>query len=334
MKNHFFLLGACIVLASCSTGDGPAVSRMLGGSSQALVFLNCKAVSEDKIEFEFSKAVTVKTVDFSPELPIASVERGRTVGILLKENATPGMLVTADMVAEDEKRNSINVLVSFRTRNNHMPKLVINELCTEYANAAAGKKEEFIELKIKSAGNLGAMRVFILGNTKLTVYDFSPVEVKKDDYVVLHLRKWDELCKDELSDNLDVSRSVNSSPNARDFWIPGDKKLMQKAATTVYVLDQDDKVLDAVMLCATQDSPWAKDYYAEAASFLFEQGEWKSAEGQIASPTAAVNSSATTNTRTICRDETVEDTNTAKDWYITYTSCATPGKPNNPRRWN
>jgi len=336
-KIIYVLLAAFLFLGACSTGETAAASAaaatLKGDSSQAVVFLNCRAASEDTVEFEFSKPVTVKTVSFEPVLDVSSIQDGSTVTVTLEESPQAGMLFTADMLAEESNRNSINVLVQFRSRNNRMPKLQINELCTE----ASSEKVEFIELKMKSDGNLGAMRVVILGNStasKRTIYEFMPIEVKKDDYVVIHLRSVEESCINELNGDIEEARSKISSPLAWDFYMPGNTKLMQKAATTVYVLDQDDKVLDAVMISEKADSWWSKDYHAEAAELLFSQNEWETADGKICRPADSVISSATTNTRTICRDETVEDTNTAADWYITYTSCATPGKPNNPRRWN
>ena len=334
MKNYFFLLGVCIVLGSCSTEDTAAVSRMLGGSSQALAFLNCKAVSEDKIEFEFSRAVTVSSVNFNPEHPIGSIENGSTVKVTLEQKAKPGIPITADLLAKDEKKNSINVIVPFRSRNNRMPELVINEICTE--NASSSQKTEFIELKMKSDGNLGAMRVVIMGNTnatKLTVYEFMPCEVENGDYVVIHLRTLEESCKNEDKGDIKESGSINSSSTAWDFYVLGNTKWLHKT-TTIYVLDQDDNVLDAVMMSETPDPVWGKDYFAEAADFLFQQDAWKSGDGQICSPADAVISAGTTNTQTICRDETVGDTNTAKDWYITARSKATPGRRNDPARLN
>jgi hypothetical protein len=340
MKNYFFLLGACIVLGSCSTGDTAGVSRMLGGSSQALAFLNCKAVSENEIEFTFSKAVTVTSVNFNPELQIASIENGSAVKVRLEEKeTTPGRQITADLLAKDEKKNSINVIVPFRSRNNRMPDLVINEICTENGNST-NKRTEFIELKMKSDGNLGAMRVVIIGNStasRHTVYEFTPCEVKNGDYVVIHLRTLEESCKNEYKGDIKESGGVNSSPLAWDFWMPENTKWIQKAATAVYVLDQDDNVLDAVMISETPETPdseWKKDYFAEAAEFLFQQGAWKSKDGQICSPADAVISAGATNTRTICRNENAEDTNTAADWYITADRSATPGGRNNSSRYS
>jgi len=305
---------------------------MSGGSSQALLYLGSKAIAENEVEFEFSRPVTVKQLNFEPHLTIAAVEEdGNTVRVKTEKSIEPGILLTADLLAEDEKRNTINVLVSFRSRNNRIPGIVINEICTEYSNP----KAEFIEFKVTSNGNLGAMRVFIHGNTaasRETIFEFKPVEVKKDDYFVLHLRTVEEGCKDEYGVRLDESRGTNASPTARDFWVAGNTKRVHKEATAIYVLDQDDKVLTGVMISNQTANWWGKDYFAEAAELLFNHNVWKSASGQVCGPTDAINTTGTTNTRTICRDETVRNTNTAADWYITATSSATPGRLNNPKR--
>ncbi|MCL2175338.1 MAG: hypothetical protein FWB73_04755 [Treponema sp.] len=334
MKNiYLFLMGACIALGSCSTGDN-GVSSFFGGggSSQALLYLGSKAVSEDEVEFEFSRKVSISQINFEPKLSIASVEEGSTVKIKLEEGTKPGVLITADLLAEDEKRNTINVLVSFRSRNNRMPDMVINEVNAVYSKP----KAEFIEFKMKSNGNLGAARVVIHGNTnaaKQTIYEFKPVEVKKDDYVTLHLRTTEDGSLDEYGTNLSESGGPNSSPTGRDFWIAGSAKLMHIEASIIYVLDQDDKVLAAVMISNQTANWWGKDYLAEAAEMIYNNGAWKSKDGKLPGPIDAVNPTGATATRTICRDESTENTKTQSEWYITATSSATPGKANNPTRY-
>jgi hypothetical protein len=286
-------------------------------------FLLYKIVSEREIIFEFSQPVMLTSLSFDPELEYDAIEEGSTVKVTLAEDPKPGLLITVDLLAEDEYGNSVDKQLSFRSRNNHVPDLQINELRTEWDSGT--KKSEFIEFKMLSDGNLGALRVFVVGNTKNPqLYEFDPVEVKKDEYVVLHLRTLDSLCVDEFGDRLDESGGTDSSSTARDFWIPGSARLLRKT-DAVYVLNQDDQVLDAVMIAETPDLSLTSTYLAEAAEFLFRQGAWKSAE--------AVDSSKTTTTQTICRDETIENTNTADNWYITVTSGATPGGLNNPKRY-
>jgi len=332
MKKYLLLLGAFILFGSCSTPEAVISARRLGGSSQAPAFENCRAVTEDELEFVFSRAVTVKKISLLPGISINSVESGSTVKVKLTESPQPGSIITADLLAEDENNNSLNVIVNLRSRNNRMPELAINELCTEYSNP----KTEYIEFLMKSDGNLGAMRVVIMGNTnasKQTIYEFKPMEVKKDEYVVLHLRTVEDDCVDEYA-GMDESGGRNATSTARDFWIPGNTKRVHKEATVVYVLDQDDMVLASVIISNSTDSWWSKDYLAEAANLLYNQGSWKSAEGKAPGPIDAVRSTGTTNTRTICRDETALNPNNATSWYVTVTSGATAGRPNNTKRYS
>ena len=332
MKYFYFVFaGICIVfctVCSCATG-GDAAAQILGNSSEAPVFLSCKAVSETEINFRFSLPVKVISLRFSPAIQLESVEDGSTVRVIFSDGPGPGERITADLLAEDEDGNTINVLVPIRARNNRIPPLLINEIRTE----ASKPRYEFIEFKTLETGNLGALRLFIAGNYKAPmVYEFPSVEVGKGEYITLHLRTTEEGCRDELGSDLTESGGTDSSPTARDFWIPGSTKLLHKT-DAVYLLDQDDQIVDAVMFSESADTWWNKDYFAEAADFLYKADAWKSPDGKICSPANALLSSGTTATRTICRDETAMNTGTAADWYITATSSATPGLPNNPKRY-
>jgi hypothetical protein len=327
---YYCLAGLCALLGtvcSCSTA-GETAAQILGTRSEAPVFLACKAVSETEIDFEFSLPVTVVSLHFNPAITVESVEDGDTVRVNYTSGPNPGERLTADLVVEDQGGNTINVLVPLSTRNSRIPALVINELRTEQSKP----KVEFIEFKTSAAGNLGALRVYIAGtNKKPLVYEFPPIEVAANEYVVLHLRGTGETTnKDELGAKLDESGGADSCPTARDLWLTETSEMLRKTEA-VYVLDQDDNVVDAVMIAENADPWWNKDALAEAADFLFNKGAWKSAEGKIAGPVDSVVSGKTTTTRTICRKET--DNDNAADWYITVNSGATPGKENNPKAY-
>ena len=333
-KKHLYLplLGLIsLVYSVCSCSTGEAASQILGTSSQAPVFLACKAVSGTEIEFQFSKPVTIVSVLFNPPVEVEAFDEGAVIRVQLAAGLKPGEKLTADLLAKDEKGNTVNVLVPFRTRNDRIPALVINELRTEYSKP----KAEFIEFKILEDGNLAALRVFIAGNNKTPmVYEFSSVEVLANEFVLLHLRTMEETSCDEYGSDLDESGGADAVSGVRDFWVPDTVKLLRKT-DIVYVLNQDDEVIDAVMLSENTDTWWNKDYLADASNFLYEKGAWKSSDGKIAGPKDAVNTLniKTAMTRSVSRDETVSDTNTAADWYITATSGISPGKPNNPARF-
>jgi hypothetical protein len=310
--------------------DGESIST----STTAPVFLGYKALSPTEIAFQFSLPVTVISLNFDPPVEIESVDEGDTVTVNLPEALNGGERFVADLLVEDDRRNTLNVLVPFRARNERLPELLITELRTEVSKL----KVEFVELKALSSGNLGALRLFAATDSvDIPVLEFPPVEVAEGEYLVVHLRSAEAGIVNETGGDLGESGGTETSPESRDFWVPESKERFRKT-DAVYLLDQDDRIIDGVLFSETADVWWTKEVLAKTAGFLSEQEAWVSLENSgsgktVPGPADAVDSSKTTNTRSICRDETVPDSNSAADWYITVTSGATPGKPNNPNRY-
>ena len=328
IKAYFLrvILPILLVISACSTET--AIQGVLNRAASAPLFLECRAISSTEIVFGFSVPVKMKSLLFDTDMEILSVEEGEEILVTLARPLTEGIKVTADILVEDAYRNTLNVLVSFRSRNDRMPKLLFNELRTEGSSVTnpITARVEFMEFFAKSAGNLGALRVFIASYSIVDpVYEFPPAEVKAGEYIVLHLRTPSPDCRDETGADLAFSGGNEALPDARDFWVPGSVKRFRKN-DVVYILDQDDRMIDAVLLNENPGSPWRTPALAAAAESAVSQGAWVSAE--------AFRSTSTTTTRTICRDETLEHGGRPESWYITVTSGQTPGKPNNIRRFN
>jgi hypothetical protein len=322
--------------SACTCSTEQSLQKILGSSAETPVFLGVTALSSRSIRFEFSKPVTVSSVNFDPPLEIQSISDGTSGDgasalVNLKEAIPGGERIVADLLVEDEQGNTLGVLIPFRSRNERIPDLVITELRTEYANP----KAEFLEIKTLGPGNLGAIRLFIAGTGMAEpVFEFPPVEVAAGEYLVLHLRTLDPASVNETGDETGLSAGTETLPDVRDFWVPEALKRLRKT-DVILLLDQDDRVLDGVLLSETPGNTWAKEDLSRGADMLAAQKAWLSAEGESRSlsPRDAVLTKGTTATRTICRDETVPDTNTAADWYITATSQASPGKPNGGKRY-
>jgi hypothetical protein len=228
------------------------------------------------------------------------------------------------MLVEDSHRNTLNLLVPFRTKNDRLPSFMITELRTEYAKP----KAEFVELKTLSPGNLGALRLFIASNGDKPVFEFPPVAVDAEEYLVIHLRSLEEGILNETGTDRGASPGTEAFPESRDFWVPDTKEKLRKT-DVVFFMDQDDQILDGVILSENSDTPWAKAELAEAANLVNSQGAWLPSPN----PQNAVLSKGTTVTRSISRNETAPDRNSAEDWYITATSGVTPGKANTRKRY-
>jgi len=262
-------------------------------------------------------------------LEAESVEDGREVRISFARPPGEGRKITADILVEDSDRNSLNVIVPFRTRNDRMPLLVFNEI--RFDNSSSSKKVEFVEFKVLQGGNLGAVRLFVAYQSMTEpFYEFSPAEVKTGEYIVLHTRTVEEGCVDETGQDLGLSKGIDASITARDFWIPGNKKLLHNT-NGLWLLDQDDKIIDALLLCETPDLSGVSvsliNAFSAAAKFLDSKKAW------LPDSSKAVITGGTTNTRTLCRDENIPHERRAENWYITATSSATPGETNSTKRY-
>jgi hypothetical protein len=337
MKNYrvfALLLISMLIFPAFSCSTEGALQQILGTRAEPPVFLECRPVSSTEMVFKFSQSVNVVSRYFDPPLEIKSIEGGDEVTVVFAKQLEEGRRVTADIIVEDSGMNTLNVIVPFRTRNDRMPILLFNELRTEYSKP----KAEFVEFVSQGPGNLGGMRLFIAGQSLTTpVYEFSPAEVKTGEYIVLHLRTVEEDCLDETGANLALSGGTDADNEARDLWVPGAKKLLHKT-DALWLMDQDDKIIDAILLSENSEAKWNSDKIAEAASHLGRQKAWLPSNGNAAEwspgPSDAVITAGTTNTRTICRDEETFSTRPyAGNWYITATSSATPGKKNNSKRY-
>jgi hypothetical protein len=345
---------ACGCKTSLNTPQDTTLEKILSASSTPPVFLECRARKGNALSFRFNRSVKVRSFTLYDESG-APHEAGNDpqledgtdeVVVTLSKPLEIGAPFKADILVEDAQRNTLNVLAPFRARNDRLPKMLINELRLEQydktENKVKVKLPEFIEFIAKSAGNLGALRVFLGRNsTKEAFYEFRPVEVKAGEYIVLHLRTKADYasgCKDEIGSDLTQSSAPDSS-NARDFWIPGDKKSLQ-ATDAVYLMDQDDVILDAVVTYKGTDKSatahW-EDKLAAAREILGEQGGW-SGKSDPFGPEDAVTSTGCSASRSLCRDEKTADTNSAADWYITSAKSKTcigpsPGQPNSGERY-
>ncbi|MDR1030975.1 MAG: hypothetical protein LBL76_08915 [Treponema sp.] len=327
MKKYAYILwsiGGLAFFSACSCSSESAIQQVLGISAEAPVFLGYKTVSAQELSFQFSLPVRVVSIQFDPPLEIISIQEGAQVDLRVNQDLPGGERVMVNMVVEDTRRNTLNVLMPFRTKNDRLPLFIITELRTEYAKP----KAEFVELKTLSPGNLGALRLFIASNGDTPVFEFPPVEVGAGEYLVIHLRSLEEGLINETGSDRGASKGTEAFPESRDFWVPDAKERLRKT-DVVFFMDQDDQVLEGVLLSENPDVSWAKDTVAEAAKMVNLQEGWLPSSN----PEHAIPTKATTVTRSISRDETVPDSNRAEDWYITATSGATPGKPNTLKRY-
>ncbi|MDR0378228.1 MAG: hypothetical protein LBH70_10600 [Spirochaetaceae bacterium] len=336
-RRRFFLW--CLALpalvnSACSCSTESALQQILSISIEPPVFISCNAVSAREIAFRFSLPVTVSSLIFDPPQEISEIQEGDIVRVILQDPPPGGERIMADILVEDRNGNTVNVLIPFRSRNEFFPSFIITEIRTEYSKP----KVEFVELKMLTAGNLGALRMFSASTGLDTpIFEFPPAPVNAGEYVVIHLRTLDPAVANETGGDRGAvlyTKENEAQPDAWDFWIPDSKKRISKKSGAVFFTDQDDHIIDAVVFSeSTGGAVWQDEKMARAAELLGKAGAWPAADGGVPGPGDAVLSRDATVTRSICRNETAADRDNAADWYITATSGASPGKPNNTKRY-
>jgi hypothetical protein len=340
MKRIIFVLSFCLLFAfSCSTEK--TLQEILSSTAEAPVFLGSHPASPTEIVFNFSKPVQVILFHLDPDPGFdyhdsSKFEGGETVKVTLPQPLEAGKRFTVDILVQDSAQNTLNVITPFMARNDRMPAMVFNELRLDNNNP----RVEFIEFIALKAGNLGALRLFIAHQSLTTpVYEFPSVEVKAGEYIVLHLRTVEEGCVDELGSDLSLSAGRDSHPNARDLWIPGNRKIIH-TPNGFWLLDQDDKIIDALLVSENPVTDANNRTFIAAAEFLGLNNAWLPPSGDrpypgwIPGPADAASTRGTTNTRTLCRDQSIPPDRRSVNWYVTVTSGNTPGFENNPRRHN
>jgi len=208
--------------------------------------------------------------------------------------------------------------------------LQINELRTEYSTNT--NNGEYIEFKVTKGGSMEGLYLYsVMNNAQdIFVYIFPEIDVETGEYITLHLQTFDKFnCCDELRDDLTISEGCDSCLTARDLWVTGNGKYLDKTGI-VYIQDYDGRIMDAVVLHEKPTASWNSNqaHFAEITERLFIAGMWQSSEGKKPTPLDAVNTSSigTSPYKTVSRYENRENTHSAKDWYIA--GYLTPGLPN------
>ena len=333
----FMLAGPLAIMAilSCSCSPEIPFRGIIGTDVSPPGFRGIRAVAADRVELRFTENVSVVSLRFDPPVQAVSMEAlpsddgSALVSVSLGSPIGAGTRCVVDAVVQDADGNSLTVLAPFLGRNDDMPRLRINEARTEYSRP----KVEFVEILVTGAGNLGAVGLYSASaDFASPMFVFPPVEVRAGDYLLVHLRTLEAQETDETGFP-DESDGYESSPSARDFWVPGSEERLRKT-DALMLADQDGAVLDALLLSETADGAWAGEGVAEAARVLADGGAWRTIETEGILPRDAVPSAGCTPTRSVCRIEGEDDADRADDWFVCATGCATPGKPNRNERYD
>ena len=321
-----------IVLIACAPGSdvsGPPFSVDL----LPPVLQSAEILDERHIRFLFDETVEIASAEIVvvPPIPVDTIiaeEKELTLGFGTDQDI--GEAYTIRMSVADEAGNSLSFLYSFSGWNPRVPVLLVNELNPR----GSGNTPDCIELFTIHGGNLGGLCLRIgTDNRYSEEIVFPAIEIPDGEFILVHAKAEGTIDEIDEYENLDESGGLLSTDTSRDFWIPGAPGLPgNNGAVTLYAR-KGGPVIDAVIWSDRADDVedeklgWTSEGYIFACD-LASANAWIPGISEIPYPSESVDVSYSTATRSLCRAEVPEDSDTALDWHTVPTRGQTFGRAN------
>lgn len=255
LKSLFFstILPAAVITSVVLAAVCPISCRvteeslsLLEGDFTVPKIISCDVLDEHTVCVTFSKQVSVPSAtiirepsqeSLPQELSVESQdfqekqEGNAQVYFVMNDEMEVGKSYQLDGCVKDRNGNALSFSLGFAGFNARVPRLILNEVRNAYGRSKVSdnfhRKTEFVELLALSDGNLFGVQIESANDGVKTRYTFPAVEVKKGDYVTVHMRQIPqqdlipgEVMADELSSDLTLSVSLDSCSSARDLWSP------------------------------------------------------------------------------------------------------------------
>jgi hypothetical protein len=290
-------------------------------------------VSAHKLAVFFDKSCSLiqETVLITPQLALSDTDHGeKEITFTFSQPQTVGKEYMLEASVEDKHGNSMSFITRFYGFNPSIPTLCINEFITQ----GSKNHPDMVELYLLSDGNMAGITIFEGTQEDWDhMFVFPGMEVHEGDYILVHFKpEGIEEEKNEVS-RKDISGGKDASDSAYDLWIEGGSGLSGNNGVITVYNSPKGALLDGV-LYSNRTSESDENYRGFGtkkvmlrADYLAETEGWH-VEGEQIAPEDAINPEDSTSTRSMCRDSSSTDTDSAEDWHIVPTSTSTFGLEN------
>ena len=303
------VIAAVLLLVVLSCRTEPALSEIVnvfsGKDCLAPVMLSVRSESGSIIRLEFDEPVKVFGKSFEPASARAD---GRYVYVSLPGSLPAGEESQVSGRVKDYSGNSVGFSVSAWGLNPRLPEILINEFTTK----GTAKSPPRTELRVLENGNLSGM---VLYAGIPDDYDGSvmmgDIEVMEDDLIVIW---WAEILPEGV---------VKREPGVWNICSESAGKPSSNNGT--FVLCESPSA-GAAVTDAVVYSNFGQSHEGFGTKTALERARWVAETGAWTGD--AVDTGASTATRSVCRYPQTGDSDCSSDWFVTVTSGATFGAAN------
>ena len=240
---------------------------------------------------------------------------------------------TYDLFAcvRDESGNTLSFTIPFYGENRNFPVMVISEI-SDYYSRKDGTCE-YIELYAVTSGNLFGLELISASDDRH--FALPCAEVKKGEYVIVHLRSESDDCISETGENLFLSKAKGSVNGVRDIWIDNEESVLNSTAEIIMLKNKARSIVtDCVMYCrqdyALENEVWKNEKLNGASKICLDYGLWegegKPSDAVYSLKRKTISHVSRTNIKSLNGNSGVK--NSKENWTGTAKSKSTPGYPN------
>ncbi|MGP1458379.1 MAG: hypothetical protein ACTTKL_03620 [Treponema sp.] len=299
------LIQTAALTALAATGFIPFSCRMtkegiklIRSDEPPAAITDFRVTGKNSARIAFTKNVALENCALSPEIPVSGIEYysepsdGNQMpffaDVKFDGDFETGKKYRFGGTAKDSAGNSLSFSLPLEGLNYEIPELEITEVHNRKGTAKDKSvpypKEEFIEVLVRSDGNLAGLEIFS-ADKNAAVYAFPAIKVKRKDVIVVHLTNAEEPgAADETGEAINLSKTRwYSSDRARDLWNAGKKSCLAKDCDVVLLRNARDKtILDAFLYAPNAFEDWTNDSMRQAAQDVAVAGKWNGADVQSA----------------------------------------------------
>jgi hypothetical protein len=320
-------LVSLFALAACSRESAAAIFPEADLEPPGLLAAGPEGARSLRLRFDEAIKPIEGSFALEPQDAFACAAVGEDLVATFAADQEPGCDYALAGEVEDQHGNRTRFLVRFVGWNDRAPPMRLSELQTGKNASISNSHRDYLELEAMADGNLGGEELSWASSVKSASYRFPAIEVKKGDFVVLHLAPEGIASeKDETGSDLSLSGGVDASASGRDLWF-ADLALPDENGAVALRLRAGAPPIDAVFYAALAKSgPMGEDRLSELVASLAGSGAWPFAGSQPVWEDACrwKFSSA----RSLCRSA-APDAGPAS-WYVTAAGGQSPGSANSP----
>lgn len=322
----------CFFLFSCTS-----CFPLLDWRGQSIIdfspplLVSTEVIDEKTVLLTFNEAVEPISSDESYALS----SQDNQLTLSMNSPMAAGVEIRKNIALQDRHKNRLDLILSFYGYNPRVPSIVMNEIRL----AGSGNKLDVVEFFVTQSGNLAGVTFYKGIPTSYDFfYVFPNVEVKKGDYIVLHIQPEGIASEVDELGAITQSGGKEASATARDFWLKKRDGLSSTNGLICLTRSPGSELLD-LFIYSNRTSASDTNYkgFGSATNLLranwaFEQEAWYFA-GDEPTPQECFDPTGTTATRTICRTPLSYDSNKKEDWYIVDSGECSIGSANSTKRY-